>query len=206
MRARRRVLGSLLIAYGIVGIGLIVLTAWMGLDVAARVERLATDADATLAAAARSTDAAADSFTNIDASLADAQSSSVTAAALARDASATLDSLASTMGLSVFGAQPLLPLAAEFTTSAEQATELAETLDLVAGSLGDTRTDVSRISPELQNLSVELSGLAGDPGTSSAPPLRLAVALLLAWLFMPAVGSLIGGVIMLLTRPVGLAP
>ena len=201
MRAGRRVLGSLLIAYGIVGIALVVLTAWVGLDVAARVERLATDADATLAAAARSTDAAAESFTNIDASLADAQTSSVTAAGLARDASTTLDSLATDMGLSVFGAQPLLPLAAEFTTSAEQATELAETLDLVAGSLGDTRTDVSRIGPELANLSLELSGLAGNPETSSAPPLRLTVALLLAWLLVPAVGSLIGGILMLRMRP-----
>lgn len=208
MRLGRRTMGSLLVAYGIVGIVLVVLTAVIGLDVASRVERLATDADATLAAAARSTDAAADSFTNIDASLWEAQSSSDTAAALARDASATLDSLASAMGLSAFGAQPLLPLVDEFSTSADQAAELAETLDAVAGSLNDTRTDVSRIGPELEQLSDELDGLGGlgaPTRESSTPSLRLAVALLLGWLFMPAVGSLVTGVLILRTRPVGMA-
>lgn len=198
----RRTLGWMLVAYGAVGVALVVLTAWIGLDVAARVERLATDADATLVAAAGATDAAAESFANIDASLSEAEASSLTAAALARDASATLDALASAMGLSVFGAQPLLPLAAEFTTSAEQATALAGTLDAVAGSLSDTRTDVSLIGPQLELLSDQLAGLADDPETSSAPPLRLAVALLLAWLFLPAVGSIVAGVLILRTQPV----
>lgn len=201
MRTGRRAVGSLLVAYGILGITLVVLTAWIGLDVAFRVERLATDADATLAAAARSTEAAAESFTNIDASLSEAETSSNTAAALARDASATLDALASAMGLSVFGAQPLLPLAAEFTTSADQAAELAETLDAVAGSLSDTRTDVSRIGPELKLLSDELGDLSDPSDGTSAPPLRLAVALILAWLTLPAVGSLVGGVLLLRMQP-----
>lgn len=201
MRTGRRAMGSLLVAYGMLGITLVVLTAWIGLDVAFRVERLATNADATLTAAARSTEAAAESFTNIDASLSEAETSSNTAAALARDASATLDALASAMGLSVFGAQPLLPLAAEFTTSADQAAELAETLDAVAGSLSDTRTDVSRIGPELKLLSDELGDLSDPSDRTSAPPLRLAVALILAWLTLPAVGSLVGGVLLLRMRP-----
>jgi len=196
----RRTLGWLLFGYGTVGVALVVLTAWIGLDVAFRVERLATDADATLTAAARATDAAAESFANIDASLSEAEASSLTAAALARDASATLDALASAMGLSVFGAQPLLPLAAEFTTSAEQATELAGTLDAVAGSLSDTRGDVSVIGPQLELLSEELGGLGAAAGGPTTPPLRLAVALLLAWLFLPAVGSIVAGVLMLRTR------
>ncbi len=194
-------MGSLLVAYGILGIALMVLTAWIGLDVTFRVERLATDADATLAAAARSTDAAAAAFTNIDASLSEAETSSNTAAALARDASATLDALASAMGLSVFGAQPLLPLAAEFTTSADQATELAETLDAVAGSLSDTRTDVSPIGPQLKLLSDGLGDLSDSSDGTSAPSLRLAVALILAWLTLPAIGSLVGGVLLLRMRP-----
>ncbi len=200
MRAGRRTIGSLLVAYGLVGLALVVLTAWIGLDVASRVERLATDADATLTAAARSTDAAAESFANIDASLSEAETSSAAAAALARDASATLDALASAMGLSILGAQPLLPLAAEFTTSADQAAELAGTLDAVAGSLSDTRTDVSRIGPELKLLSDELGDLT-DAADASAPPLRLAVGLILAWLTLPAVGSLAGGILLLRTRP-----
>ena len=115
---RRPLLAWSLILYGILGLGLVLSGAVIGLDVASRIERLATSADGTLAAAVRSTDAAADAFTNVDASLSESEASADAAADLARDASATLASLARAMELSVFGAQPLLPLAGEFDTSA----------------------------------------------------------------------------------------
>ena len=149
---RRRLLAWVLILYGVLGLVLVVGGAAIGLDVAARVERLTATADGTLAAAARSIDVAAEAFTNVDASLSESQESADAAAELARDASGTMASLAQAMELSVFGAQPLLPLAAEFDASAEQATALAETLDGEAGSLSDTRADVASIGTELAGL------------------------------------------------------
>jgi hypothetical protein len=195
----RRALAWLLIVYGIAGLALIGLGAAAGLDVAARIERLAADADGTLAAAASATDAAAQSFTNIDVSLAEAQASASTAAALSRDASGTLGSLSVAMRLSIFGAQPLLPLAGDFAASAEQASELAGTLDSVGASLGDTRIDVSRVGVELEVLSEQLSALRSSNATSDGapPPLRLFIGLLLAWLAVPAVGAIVAGVAML---------
>lgn len=195
---RRRLLAWSLIGYGLIGIVLVLGGAMMGLDLAGRIERLAVSADGTLAAAARSTDAAAQAFTNVDASLAESEASADAAASLARDASGTLASLARSMELSVFGAQPLLPLAGEFSASSEQASALAETLDRVGGSLGDTRTDVARIGGELEGLSAELDSLRDANGAGgSAPPLRPFVLLLMAWLLVPAIGGLLGGLLLL---------
>ena len=199
---RRRLLGWALVVYGVVGLVLVIGGAAIGLGLASQVERLAVTADGTLAAAVRSTDAAADAFGNVDASLTEAETSADAAAALSRDASGTLASLARAMELAVFGAQPLLPLAGEFEASSEQAAALGDTLDRVGGSLGDTRGDVARIGTELETLSAELAALREANGSGgSAPPLRLFVGLLLAWLLVPAVGALLGGLALLRMPP-----
>lgn len=204
---RRRLLGWGLILYGIVGLALIAAGAIAGLDVAARIERLAADADGTLAAAASATEAAADSFANVNASLSDAQESATTAAALSRDASRTLRSLALAMELSLFGAQPLLPLADEFFVSAEQASALADTLGSVGASLGDTRIDVTRVGAELDQLSAQLSTLrsSSESDAGAPPPLRLFIGLLLAWLAIPAVGGILAGIVLLRIPPAPVA-
>jgi len=202
MRISRRAAGWLLVIYGLLGFVLVVSGGLVGLDAADRFERLATDANDAIASAAAATDAAADSFTNVDASLAESRTSADAAAALAREASGTLTSLAAAMSMSIFGAQPLLPLAAEFSTSAEQAGELAATLDGVAASLGATRTDVARIAPQLERLSDELGALGGgSERAAGTPPLRIFVIVLLAWLLMQAVGSLLGGLMLVRPRP-----
>jgi hypothetical protein len=198
----RRALAWGLILYGFAGLTLLIAGAAIGLETASRVERLAADADGTMAAATRATEAAADSFADVDASLGEAQASATAAAALSRDAAGTLRSLAVAMELSVFGSQPLLPMAAEFVTSAEQAEALAETLTSMGGSLGETRTDAVRVGTELEVLASQLESLRGSSGTTegSPPPLRLFIGLLLAWLAIPAIGTLIAG-LALLRRP-----
>lgn len=194
----RRLLGWSLVLYGLLGLAIVLGGAVVGLDVAARVERLASAAGGTLDAAARSTEAAADAFANVDASLADSQLSAEEAADLALEASGTLDSLSRAMELSLFGAQPLLPLAGEFAASADQAAALAETLDRVAASLDETRADVSGIGVELDRLATQLAVLQESSGSGgTAPPVRPFVILLLAWLLVPAVGGVIGGLAVL---------
>ncbi len=195
---RGRPLAWALIVYGILGLLLVVGGAVIGLDAAGRVERLTVTAGGTLDAAARSTRAAAASFTSIDSSLTEAGASADAASVLAREAGATLDSLALAMQLSVFGAQPLISLADEFASSADQADALADQLDSVGGSLGDTRTDVAVIGVELETLSRELEALEGAGGADGgSPPLRIMVGLLLAWLAVPAVGAIVFGLALL---------
>ncbi len=198
MRISRRTTGLLLIAYAIVGFALVVLGAVIGLELANRVERLSGTADAALSSAASATAAAAESFTAVDASLADAEASADAAAALAREAAGSLRSLALAMDVTILGSQPLQNLAAGFTANAEQAEGLATTLDAVGSSLGDTRTEMASIGPELEALSDDLRALGVEPEASgTGPGLRLFVLLLLVWLVMQAAGSLVAGLVLL---------
>jgi len=203
----RRGLGWALIAYGVLGVALVLGGAPAGLSLAASVETLAVTADDTLRAAVASTEAAADAFVNVDASLAQAESSAQSAAELSRDASGTLTSLSAAMELSVFGVQPMLPLAGEFEASASQAFALGDELTGVADSMGGTRDDVAQIGSELSRLSVELAKLREAGGNGDAPPpIRTFVLLLLAWLMVPAIGGIVGGAALLRTLPPPLAP
>jgi hypothetical protein len=198
MRPSRRLVGRLLLAYGVIGFALVAVGGLIGLDLASRVERLSGTATATLSAASRATDAAADAFENVDTSLEEAVASADAASVLAREASGSLRSLAVAMDISIFGTQPLAQLADDFSASADQAEALAGTLDGVAASLGDTRADVALIAPELSALSGELTALGATPDASSAAgPLRLFVVLLLVWLLMQAAGSMAAGFVLL---------
>jgi hypothetical protein len=198
---RMRLLGWGLIAFGLAGLVLAAAGALVGLDGAARIERLADAADDTLAAATRSTQVAADAFTNVDSSLAQSKASADAAATLALDASGTLAALARAMTLSVFGTQPLLPLAAEFDTSSRQALALATTLGGVGESLSQTRTDVASIGVQLDALSAELASLRGatrvNAADDAAPPVRPLVLLAVAWLALPAIAGILGGLALL---------
>ena len=202
----RQRLGWGLIAYGVAGTALVIATGWFGLQAASRVDGLVAGAERTLEAAARSTAAAAEAASGVDASLSESLASARNAADLARDASATLAALGRAMQLSIFGAQPLLPLADDFATSADQASALGDTLDRLGASLESSVPDVARIGVELDGLGAELRGMrdAVDAGDDS-PPITLLLMLLLAWLLVPAVGGLLGGLALIgLIRPLRL--
>lgn len=194
----RRWLGWGLIAYGLVGVAMIVAGSLIGLAAADRVERLVTDADVALTAASTATRAAADSFDGVDDSLTRANDSSAAAAALARRAQETLDNLAAAMEVSILGARPLLPLAADFADSAVLAGDLAGTLDGVQESLGSTQADIATIGAELDVLASELEDLGSatqlDEG---APPVRIFLGLLLVWLGVQVVAAFVGGIVVL---------
>lgn len=197
----RRTIGHVLVAYGVVGLALVAVGGFIGLDLATRVEGLSGTATATLTAASRATDAAADAFVDADTSLAEAVASADAASVLAREASGTLRSLAVAMDVSILGTQPLAQLADEFTASADQAEALADTLDGFGASLGDTRADVARIGPELSTLGAQLTALGDTPNAASAAgPLRLFVVLLLVWLVMQSAASLAAGAALLRSR------
>jgi hypothetical protein len=185
-----------LVAYGLLGLALSIVGFTFGLDAAGQLERLAATTDTTLEAAARSTAAAADSFDSIDTSLVSAEGSIAQAATLSADASATLDALSAAMNLSIFGAQPLQPLSDEFADAADQAGALATTLGTTAGSVTDVRIDAEAIGAELKALAGELEALR-ESVPADPVPVRGLVALLLAYLTLPAVAALVAGLLML---------
>jgi hypothetical protein len=185
-----------LVAYGLLGLALSIVGFTFGLDAAGQLERLAATTDTTLEAAARSTAAAADSFDSIDTSLVSAEGSIGQAATLSADAGATLDALSAAMNLSIFGAQPLQPLSDEFADAADQAEALAATLERSSGSVSKVRADADAIGVELQALAGELEALR-DSVPSNPVPIRGLVALLLAYLTLPALAALVAGSLML---------
>jgi hypothetical protein len=82
--------------------------------------------------------------------------------------------------------------------SSDQAAALGDTLDGVEGSLVDTRAGVAGIGSELEELAGEIEGVRGAAGADGdSPPIRLFVILLLAWLLVPAIGAVIGGIALL---------
>ena len=184
-----------LLAYGTLGAVILVIVVAVALDAAGRAERLAGSADGALAAAADAADAAADAVAGADDSLERGAASAADASDLSRDAAASLSSLGAAMELSIFGAQPLLPLADDFADTAGQASALADELDGIGGSLAATRTDMVTVGDRLRDLATELDGLrgAGETGDAGMPPLRLLVGLLAAWLGLPALAALAAG-------------
>jgi hypothetical protein len=185
-----------LVAYGLLGMALSIIGFTYGLDAAGQIERMAEATGTTLEAAARSTSAAADSFDSIDGSLVNAGESISQAATLSADAGATLDELSAAMNLSIFGAQPLAPLADEFADAAAQADELASTLTTSASSVSGVRTDAASVGAELDGLATELEALR-DSVPDASVPVRGLVALLLAYLTLPAVAALVAGLLLL---------
>lgn len=186
-------LGWGLVAYGVLGLAVVLVGAFVAVAGAQRLERTLAAIDGTLEAAADSTRAVADSFDSIDDGLAGAEVATGGAATLARDASTTLDGLADAMNISILGAQPLAPLADDFERVAEQSAQVADSLDDVGASLGDVRTDAEVIAEELAGLADELDELRTAADTAAPVSLRPFVILLLAWITVPAIGALFVG-------------
>jgi hypothetical protein len=114
-------------------------------------------------------------------------------------------SLALAMEISIFGAQPLLPLADDFAATADQAASLADELDGVGSALIDTQADITRVGERLSDLADDLARLSpatNGSGRSSAgmPPLRLIVVLLGIWLGLQAIGALVAGIWLVRSR------
>jgi hypothetical protein len=179
-----------MLGWGILGLILIAVGLTVGTEVAGRAESLLSSSDRALVAASGSTRQAADALDGVGTGIGQAQASSRRAAALADDASATLDALAASMSLSIFGSQPFLPLAANFTDSASEAAALSDELEAMGGSLETTSGDTDLLAAELRELATVL-----DDSTEAAPapPLRLALLVILVWIALPAVGAVLVG-------------
>jgi hypothetical protein len=180
-----RPLGSLLIMEGALGLLLVVIGFAVLAQPVAQAERVSAKARSAASAAAAA-------FEGFDTSLDQARTSAASAGALAREASGTVDGLAAAMALSVFGAQPLLPLQDQFRQSADQLRRLGDDLDQIGSALQVNRSEVGQVSDQLRALSDELAPT--DPG-GGIPP-SLVVYAFLAWIALLSATSLLGGVLL----------
>lgn len=190
-------LGWLLASYAVVGALLAILSLAVGGPLMTRAEQLAGSATGSMQSAADAAEAAADAFDGFDASLDEAERSTAEAATISRDTAGTLRSLSDAMAISIFGNQPLLPLADEFARSADQLDQMGANLDAIGQALTTNQEDVASLAVELRSLADQLGKLRGavdqeQAGSASAPPLRLLLFGFVAWQLLTVTAAGVG--------------
>jgi hypothetical protein len=182
-----------LVLYGVLGLLLVVAALVGGWSGIAQIDA----AVGSGAEASETLEAVADAFAGFDASLQSARTSAEDAAAASRNASSTASRLADAMGLSIFGAQPLLPLANDFRRQADDLRAVADDLDALGGSLAKDRNDVKGIHDHVSLLSAKTRAFGNPAGGTGIVVLLVA---LLLWLGAQAAGALVVGILLLRRR------
>ena len=195
-----RILGVVLVAYGSLGLLVIVGALAFGAPAIGRVDEMLASATSTLQSASRAARQAADAFEGFGASMEQARASASDAASLSRDAAATSASLAEGMSVSIFGARPLSGLADEFTATSEQLQGLAADLDGIGTAISASDDDLARVELSLRSLAADLTELRmGIRAQGHEPPIPLILLFFgfLIWQAIPVAASLAVGVMLL---------
>jgi hypothetical protein len=197
-----------LAAYGLIGLFLFALVAVainrpleraQALSASVEQQRLALIQ--TMGQAQSTLDGMSEGVGGMDTSLADAKAATDRASGLTTGLAANMFGLRDAMSLSIFGAQPLLGLAAGFDTSGQQLTALGADLTVIGASLDTNRADVATTSANLADLATSvgrLTTMVGDSpsveiSTASLATVRLAVYAICGWLAVLALGCVLAG-------------
>jgi hypothetical protein len=203
---RRRQLAAGLIAYGVVGLLLFVVSVPVIVGPLASLGRIATqrvDAIRWLDLTGQGLDDVGLGSANAGTSLASAATAAGNAALLAQELSASMTSLRDASGLSILGSQPLAGLTDSFDRVAGRAGDLSSSMTSLAGSLGQNTRDFAAVSADAATLREQVSSLRdafAAPGSADVESLAAwlvpAALLLVTWLATPAVASLVAGILM----------
>jgi hypothetical protein len=203
-----RVLGSLLIVYGLSGVvllGLLAGTLAPPLDeievLAASVGEQRTAALDALDEAATTARQTATSVRNVDTSLAQAKVATDRAAGLSAGVALSMRELAAAMTIDLFGIQPLIGLVPSFEASATNLDLLATDLAAIGTALDTSRGDTATVAGGMDDLAASIDQLrdavADSPDLSvtvgALEPLRVGLLALMAWLLLAAIGCVLAG-------------
>lgn len=214
--ARRRRLGSGLVAFGVAGLVLIgaagaLVLASLGAvgDAATGFERQRTEILSMLGPASDALEGAASSATNAGASLAETRDAATQAAGLMSRLATSFESLAALGEFEVFGTRPFASLSGQFTDVATQSRTLSTSLTDAATAMATNVTDSAAVAANLRVLAGQLDDLEaslGGPGHEGesgggTPPAasdatlpidaaRFVLVGLLLWMAVPAVASI----------------
>lgn len=210
-RRRRvlRVVGSVLIAYGLLGVLLFAGVAYAierPIDEAGRltvsIEGQRGALLASLEQASVTINDAATGVRGMDASLDQAGQATDRAAQLSVGVATSMYELRNAMGLTVFGVQPLIGLAAGFDESGQQLELLAQDVAAIGIALEANRDDATAVADSLAQLSRsvdELTRAVGDGpalqvSSDALDGMRLAIYGVIGWMLALAIGCIAGGV------------
>lgn len=209
MRAprRRRRLAAGLIAYGVVGLLLVAVGVPLIVGPLASVARIAGqqgEAVRWLDLTSQGLVDAGRGSSNAGASLASAANAARNAASLAQELAASMAALRDASGQTILGLQPLGGLTGEFDRVASRASDMAASMQSLAGMLDRDTTDFASIAGDASSLRGQVDQLratvaseVGGAGTGTW--LVPAAILLLLWLATPALVSLVAGIWLLQT-------
>lgn len=186
-----RAIAACLVAYGALGLVTFAALAASVAPALATVDSLASSSSELQAALERTHDA----FEGFGASLVQAERSTEGAAVAARQGAQTAQRISSAMSVSIFGAQPLLPMSNDFRQQGDELTALAGELEDLAAALRRDQGDVA----VLQDQVLVLRERVGIVAASWRPAVPVAPVLvgLIAWLALQAVAALVAGALLL---------
>jgi hypothetical protein len=207
-----RRLAVALLAYGVAGVILFVAGLW--LVARSPLGSAATAMDAQQHQISRTVEAtratlrdAAAGADGVDASLTATAESARRASALSTGLASSLRQLAAATDVDVFGSRPFAAFGAESLRVADEADSLSADLSTTAERLDRNRADAAAVAGDLRALETEVGTLAGlvseGTGFGSLVALRAVVVLILAWLAVPSVAAIGGGLGLLRRRRPG---
>jgi uncharacterized phage infection (PIP) family protein YhgE len=204
-----RIAGTVLIAWGVVGLVLLALF-FNGLagpiselnTMAANLEAQRTAALEAIDSARATIDQTAIGVRGMDTSLGDAKAAVDRASSIATNVGDTMAGLAQQMQITIFGIQPLAGLSGGFSDAATQLGGLSADLGAIGESLDANRDDAVAVAQSLDDLSSALtdfrtavnSGPQIEKVVRSLDSLRIGILALLAWLGALALGAVAAGI------------
>jgi hypothetical protein len=202
-----RTLGRALLAFGGVGLILLVASALLVVGTLGSLSATAADLGRQRDELAGMVGPASASLRSSAAAARNASASLTASAAAARDGSAlmnqlaaSLDQLSSLSGFSILGQQPFANAAASFQDTAAKSRSLAANLDTTATSLETNVADAARVATDLETLATQLDAVQGELQAAPRPPpawawivLDLVALGLIGWLAVIALVAMLVG-------------
>ncbi len=197
-RRNARVAAAALVTYGAIGVLLAILLAAAIAPALAGIDSLSRSSGD----ARRALSSTRDAFDGFAVSLVDARRAAERAASSARSSAATARRLADAMSLSVFGAQPLLPIASDFRRQGQDLEDLAAGVDQLAAALSANELDVRVLRDDVTVLRDRIAGLDTTSALQAAP-VGIVLLLVVGWFATMAVALLGVGIVLWRSAPSG---
>jgi hypothetical protein len=207
-RRRLRLLGTVLIAYGLLGIALFVGVAYALDRPIDEAGRLTVSIEGQRGALLESLEEAsltigltAEGIDGMDDSLAQAQAATERASVLSLGVATSMYELRNAMTISLFGAQPLIGLAGGFEQSGQQLEQLSQDVAAIGQALDANRGDAREVAESMRRLSTSVEeltqsvrdGPALEISSDAIEGMRLGIYAVIAWMLALALGCVAAG-------------
>ena len=207
-----RLLGAALLIYGAVGLAAAIYAHGLVRDAFASARELGTVADEkqralrSLQSISSTLADASTASANMRGSFQESQTALGTAGAVASDVAVAFRQVANTASLTVFGYQPLAPVAQPFADSSDRLDKLAQDLARTSAAVGANANDAQRLAGDFTRLKADVDELARtvsrlptDPTSGQgAQRLETALSAMLVWIGLQGLAAIFGGLALVL--------